>query len=325
MLIVVIGCGSIGCRHLRNLMMMGQENLIAVDTSAARLTDARAVVDNLRTYSSVERALEDNPQAAIIATPPATHSKIAVQLIIAGIPVLIEKPLAHTLFSGKTIQAAEYATDTLACVGYSMRFHPAIQLIRDELLPEIGKPLYARAEVGQYLPDWHTGEDITNWYMRYADQGGGALLDLSHEIDYLSQMFGAVWGVEGIVTKLSDVTVDANDFVDFTMKVRSSPAVKPLMILSVHMDLLDRSYNRRLRIVGTEGTIEWEWGDDDVYLWKGGDCKAFHYDTAHNVQFEEEMKAFIESVQTKTLHPNLATIEDGIEVLKVVEELHAQN
>jgi len=183
LLIAVIGCGSIGVRHLRNLMMMGQENLIAVDTSAARLTDARAQVDNLRTYLSFERALEDNPQAAIIATPPATHSTIAVPLITAGIPVLIEKPLAHTLFSGKTIQAAEYATDTLACVGYSMRFHPAVQLIRDELLQEIGKPLYARAEVGQYLPDWHPGEDYRQWYMAHADQGGGALLDLSHEID----------------------------------------------------------------------------------------------------------------------------------------------
>ena len=95
MLIAVIGCGSIGVRHLRNLMMMGQENLIAVDTSAARLTDARAQVDNLRIYSSVERALEDKPQAAIIATPPATHGEIACEFIQNGIPVLIEKPLAY--------------------------------------------------------------------------------------------------------------------------------------------------------------------------------------------------------------------------------------
>jgi len=324
MLIAVIGCGSIGVRHLRNLMMMGQENLIAVDTSAARLTDARAQVNNLRTYSSVERALEDNPHATIIATPPVTHSKIAVPLITAGIPVLIEKPLAHTLFAGKTIQAAEYATDTLACVGYSMRFHPAIQLIRDELLQEIGKLLYARAEVGQYLPDWHPGEDYTQWYMAHANQGGGALLDLSHEIDYLQHLLGGhMIDAKGFVGKVSDLDIDSDDLVDFTACVTPNPWTNGVQV-SVHMDLLDRSYNRRLRIVGIEGTIEWECGTDDVFLYKADNPSIpipYMYDNNRNVQYEEEMKAFIESVQTKTLHPNLATVEDGIEVLKVVEEL----
>jgi len=326
MLIAVIGCGSIGCRHLRNFMMMGQENLIAVDTSAARLTDARDQVDNLRTYSSVERALENNPQAAIISTPPATHDSIAVNFISAGIPVLIEKPLAHTLFEGKAIKDLVNAFRTMACVGYSMRFHPAIQLIRDELLPRVGKPLYARAAVGQYLPDWHPGEDYTQWYMAHADQGGGALLDLSHEIDYLQHLLGGhMRDVKGFVGKVSDLDIDSDDLADFTARVTPNPWVNGVQV-SVHMDLLDRSYNRGLRIVGTEGTIKWEWGDD-VYLYpKSTNFNVpivYSYDKDRNVQFEEEMKAFIESVQTKTLHPNLATIDDGIEVLKVVEELRS--
>jgi len=297
-------------------MLMGQENLIAVDTNAARLTDARAQVNNLRTYSSVERALEDKPQAAIIATPPATHSKIAISLLYAGIPILIEKPLAHTLFDGQAIKAAAYIHNTLACVGYSMRFHPAIQLIRDELLPEIGKPLYARAEVGQYLPDWHKDEDITNWYMRYADQGGGALLDLSHEIDYLRTLFGG-WCFEprGTVCTLSRLTHNADDFADFLLNFNNN------VVASIHMDLLDRSYNRRLRIVGSDRSIEWN--DATGFLGFSDSNAIYGYNRDRNVQFEEEIKAFIESVQTKTLHTNLATIDDGIEVLKVVEELRA--
>jgi len=328
MLIAVIGCGSIGVRHLRNLMMMGQENLIAVDTSAARLTDARAQVENLRTYSSVERALEDKPQAAIIATPPATHGEIAINLLNEGVSVLIEKPLAVSLVDAKGIQiTADAASDVgiVACVGYSMRFHPAIQLIRDKLLQEIGKPLYARAEVGQYLPDWHPGEDYRQWYMAHADQGGGALLDLSHEIDYLQHLLGGhMIDAKGFVGKVSDLDIDSDDLADFTACVTPNPWTNGVQV-SVHMDLLDRSYNRRLRIVGTEGTIEWEWGDDDVYFYnKVGNFNVpvtYMYDTNRNIQFEEEMKAFIESVQTKTLHPNLATVEDGIEVLKIVEEL----
>jgi len=330
MLIAVIGCGSIGCRHLRNLMMMGQENLIAVDTSAARLTDARAQVENLRTYSSVERALEDKPQAAIVATPPATHSEIAFNLLSAKVPVLIEKPLSHTVFDSLAIQAAADTFETMACVGYSMRFHPAIQLIRDELLQEIGKPLYARAEVGQYLPDWHPNEDYTQWYMAHADQGGGALLDLSHEIDYLQHLLGGhMRDVKGFVGKVSDLDIDSDDLADFTARVTPNPWVNGVQV-SVHMDLLDRSYNRRLCIVGTEGTIDWDWDNasvslhnDNFYTQHG--VRWYDYSKDRNVQFEEEMKAFIESVQTKTLHPNLATIEDGIEVLKVVEELKSKN
>lgn len=205
-----------------------------------------------------------------------------------------------------------------------MRFHPAIQLIRDELLQEIGKPLYARAEVGQYLPDWHPGEDYTKWYMAHADQGGGALLDLSHEIDYLQHLLcGHMKDVKGFVGKVSDLDIDSDDLTDFTARVAPNPWVNGVQV-SIHMDLLDRSYNRRLRIVGTEGTIDWNWNDGEVGLYQPSESVPqlmVSYNKNRNVQFEEEIKAFIESVQTKTLHPNLATIEDGIEVLKVVEEL----
>ena len=161
--------------------------------------------------------------------------------------------------------------------------------------------------------------------MEHEEQGGGALLDLSYEIDYMRWLCGEIHidGVRGFVGKMSDLDINSDDCVDF---VAGFGTVFHRVLASIHMDLLDRSYNRRLRIVGSEGTISWDWNDGNVKLYgRHGGCGQMGYDPDRNIQFKEEMKAFVDSVQSGIPHPTLATLDDGIEVLKVVLELKKQN
>ena len=320
--ILVVGAGSIGQRHIKNLVGLGITVSIVEPTKNGFVEGWGRTLAGKFLYSSILEAFEQpDYDAAIVAVPTYLHMEVAVSLAQHNMPLFIEKPVSHCMEDVLFFQGEMEHYKQWAVVGYSMRFHPAIQIIKD-LLPQIGTPLYARAEVGQYLPDWHPEEDYRNWYMAREDQGGGALLDLSHEIDYMRWLFGEVHTEKmvGFVGKTSDLDIDSDDCTEFIAGFGDQ------LLGSVHMDLLDRSYNRRLRIVGSEGTISWDWEDNYVRLKIGSfESSLSLYDPDRNIQFKEEMAAFVDSVQSGIVHPTLATLEDGIEVLKVCLELKKQN
>lgn len=328
--ILVVGAGSIGQRHIRNLVELGiRTSVVEPNYNKWKWDDDETVIDAVGGYhTKVEHAMYENSyDAAIVAVPTHKHIDIACELASHNMPLFIEKPVSHNT---DRIGELKYTLDNFnqwAVVGYSMRFHPALQIIKD-LLSQIGTPLYARAEVGQYLPDWHPGEDYSKWYMAHEDQGGGALLDLSHEIDYMRWLFGEVHTEKmvGFVGKTSDLDIDSDDCAEFMAGFGEQ------LLGSVHMDLLDRSYNRRLRIVGSGGSIWWgaepgnARGNGAVWSYTADDMQRAHlYDLDRNIQFKEEMAAFVSSVESGVVHPTLATLDDGIEVLKVCLALKEQN
>jgi predicted dehydrogenase len=128
-----------------------------------------------------------------------------------------------------------------------------------------------RAEVGQYLPDWHPDADYRASYAARGALGGGALLTLSHELDYVRWIAGEVVSCAGTVARVSSLELDVDDVAELVCAHEAGT------LSSVHMDLLDRSYNRRSRWVGEEGTIAWEWGGpvtllpSGEHLWSGAD------------------------------------------------------
>src|SRR5205085_9733157 len=117
----------------------------------------------------------------------------------------------------------------------------------------IGQVLSVRAEVGQYLPDWHPEDDYGASYAAQSRLGGGAVLTLSHELDYVRWIVGEVTDVRSITMHASSLGMDVEDVAEVLTR-HSSGA-----LASIHMDFLDRSYNRRSRWIGEEGTISWEW------------------------------------------------------------------
>lgn len=298
---LVVGAGSIGTRHAGNLRILGAEV---------------ATMDPVREadYKKLGTALlEFHPDAAVIATPTHRHIEVALRITGERIPMFIEKPVSHNLRGVAQLQRLVAENDTFAAVGYSMRFHPALQAVK-AALPKIGQPLYARAEVGQYLPDWHPTEDYRQWYMAHEEQGGGALLDLSHEIDALSWLLGPLSAPEGLVGHFSDLDITSDDLAEFTAVFQGG-------IASVHMNLLDKIYHRSLRIIGTDGTIDWDFDRATVLH----NHHTIEYATDRNIQFVEEMRHFMWSVYSGHSDGDLATLDEGVATLELVMELKEQN
>ena len=318
--ILVVGGGSIGQRHIKNLMSQG----VAVGVVERDQDRWMKLFTEISSEMAVTRYIDDalnrflHYDGAIIAVPTHLHAECALPLLKLGIPVLIEKPLAHTVAAAKLLRP--YASQIR--VGYSMRFHPAIQAIKEHL-PEIGRIIYAHAEVGQYLPQWHPTEDYRKWYMSKKEQGGGAILDLSHELDYLQWLVGSVHKAAafvGHVDKTLEITSD--DLADIRGTLDPSSGENngsPVVRFSCHMDLIDRSYNRRVRILGEKGTIQWVHGEK-LEIWSKGKYEEMYGDLDLNIQFVSEAQAFLAWCAGES-NGEMATFDEGFHTLEVVEDL----
>ncbi|MCD6165647.1 Gfo/Idh/MocA family oxidoreductase [bacterium] len=249
---LVIGCGSIGKRHIGNLVRLGVEDIWAFDLSRERVDEVREQFC-IRTVKSLEEAWECNPDAAIIAVPTSLHLPLATEAAEHGCHLFVEKPLSHSPDGVNPLLRLVQRRGLVTLVGCNMRFHPGIRYVKSLVDEEaVGHIVAARVEVGQYLPDWHPGEDYRQMYSARRDLGGGIILDAIHEIDYIRWMLGEVGAVACFTGKLSRLEIDTEDTAAILLRFESGA------IGELHLDYIQRTYSRSCHIIGEEGTIRWD-------------------------------------------------------------------
>lgn len=250
---LVVGCGSIGWRHARNLLALGERDVAACETDNARASQASAEL-GIPVFTSIHEALAAGPDAALICTPPAAHLPAACLAVQAGCHLFIEKPLAHAAKGVEQLLREAEARSLVTFVGYNWRFHPSFQRMK-ELLEEgaIGRVLCARVNSGQYLPDWHPGKDFRGDYSAKKSLGGGVLLD-SHELDYLTWLLGEPKSIFCAARKLSDLEMETEDAADIILTYEGR------LQASMHLDYLQRSGGRSYEFYGDAGNLRWSLG-----------------------------------------------------------------
>lgn len=154
----------------------------------------------------------------------------------------------------------------------------------------IGKVLSVRAEVGQYLPDWHPYEDYRQGYSASRNLGGGVILDLIHEIDYICWLFGYPRKVYCMSSKQSTLEIETEDIAEILLECERAP------IAGIHMDYLQRQPSRTCKIIGENGTIYWDYHMNTVSLSLADSIhgKNYHFDGfERNQMYYDELKHFI--------------------------------
>jgi len=298
MLILVVGLGSIGKRHIRNLKALGAGDIIGQDVQRER---CHAVEQEYRVkaYNRLEEALAEKPDVALVCTPTSSHIPPALLAAQSGCHLFIEKPLSHSRDSIDELVEIVAQKNLVTLVGCNMRFHPGIARMKQLLENKsIGRVLCARAQSGQYLPDWHPGEDYRQGYSANHSLGGGSILDGVHEIDYLSWFLGRVEQVFCFADKLSSLEIDTEDLAEILLCFESGA------IAEAHLDYIQRSYSRSCQLIGEEGTILWDYSDKQVKIYSTG-TKEWQvlpeepgYDS--NQMYVEEMRHFIQCLRGKT-------------------------
>jgi len=256
---LIAGLGSIGRRHFRNLLTLGESDILLYRTQRSSLPDDELAGFPVET--DLQAALAHNPQAVIISNPTSLHLEVAIPAAEAGCSILLEKPVSHTLEGLERLELALQHGGGKMLVGFQFRFHPtlrkAAELIR---AGSLGRPLSVHAHWGEYLPDWHPWEDFRQGYSARTDLGGGVVLTLSHPLDYLRFLIGEV-GAVWAFTSSQGFGLAVEDTAEIGLRFSSG------VIGSLHLDYNQRPPAHYIEITATQGSLRWDNldGSLDVY------------------------------------------------------------
>jgi predicted dehydrogenase len=320
MKILIAGLGSIGRRHLRNLIALGEKDIILYRTGKSTLDDAELA--SFETYTDLNEALAQKPEGVIISNPSALHMDIALPAARAGANLLIEKPVSDTLDGLDELQETLDAHGKRAMTGFHFRYHPVLQdikrIIQDQTL---GKVLYARAHWGEYLPDWHPWEDYRQTYAARADLGGGVVNTLSHPFDYLRWLLGEVDSLSAQLAHLSALELSVEDHADVSLKFASG------VMASVHLDYYQKPPSHTLDISFEKGRILWDNATSSALLHyadgRPSERLLASEGFERNTMFLEEVRAFLSLCRGETL--DYCSLQDGIRAQQIVEAVKSSS
>ena len=311
---VILGAGSVGQRHLHNILSLGHEVVAVCDPDPTKLKDVKAISPGALLTQDETEALGQQADAALICSPTASHIRQARDAIKHGLHVFVEKPLSHTLEATEALVTEAAAAKKVVLVGCNLRFFPSLQLVKRLLVEgRIGRPLAVRAQWGYYLPFWHPDSDYRKGYSANRGSGGGVILDSIHEFDYLRWLLGEVTKVFCYAGKVSTLEIDTEDNADVLLSFSSG------VVGNLHLDYLQRTYRRSCELIGEEGVIVWDYITQTVSLYGKEDRSVEVYLENINVErdhmFLEEMKHFVACIQGRE-KPSLDA-EGGRAVLQI--------
>lgn len=316
---LVVGAGSVGSRHIRNLLHLGAK-VSVFPYRQNRDDEIRSLGMEIGVVSSLDEGFNEIPDAVVIANRTDQHIGVALAAARKGLNIFIEKPLSHSMVGLDELNELISKQRLVVEVGCMMRCHPnliAIKRMLDEDV--IGRPYFARGVVGQYLPDWRPDTDYRQSYSAHREQGGGVLLDLVHELDLLVWWFGPVVEVAAMLGYDSDLEITTESVAQIGLRFASG------LLAQVHMDYLRPIYHRSIEIVGSKGQLTWE------------DEKGVVTLTVHRVGpktvsivpngfqrndlFLAHMSHFLSRLRDKTV-PAVVPFEDGLRVEEVALSAH---
>jgi len=254
MRVLIAGTGSAGKRHARNLARMAPQVRFAFLRRQAIHDDFSNGMD-AELVDSVDAALSWRPELAVIASPSANHFDLLVPLLAGGIACYIEKPVVATRVHADRLEswlaAARHVPPTQC--GCNLRFLPSLVALHKRVHDgSIGHIVRASLQVGQWLPDWRPGSDYRNSYSARTAFGGGAPLDLVHELDAARWLFGEFDRVAAFGGHFSGLEIDSDDTAVALLARPQGPAV------AVSMDYVARRSIRHYEVVGDGGTLSWD-------------------------------------------------------------------
>ena len=314
--ILIIGLGSMGKRRIRNLKHLNVTTIEGFDLRQDRCEEAAALY-GIKTYSTIDGALQNNKyDAFVISVPPHIHHiymKLAVSL---KMPFFVEASVVDD--DMELIIKAVAENNLVAAPSSTMYFHPAIKKIRQILTDgDLGNLTNINYHSGQYLPDWHTYEKVSEFYVSNKATGGAREI-VPFELTWLVELLGFPKKVTGMYKKT--IHIEGAEEIDDTYCGLFDYGT---FILNLTVDVVSRLATRKLLINGAEGQLQWDWNDDYllVYTPASGQVKhsfemieaqAGYNKNITEQMYIEEMAMFLEAVEGKIKFVNNLAQDHGV-------------
>ena len=301
-----IGLGSIGTRHLKNLASVCKKRGIALQADALRSDLNRALrpgVSELLHRQLTESDPIGHYDLIFITNPTSLHADALARVRGKAGALFIEKPIFSAEQTGLSL--SDYLDPgQKAYVAAPMRWCGTMLALKRHL-PEL-KPYCARVLCSSYLPDWRPGVDYRTVYSAHRAMGGGVTIDLIHEWDYLTDLFGMPQEVYNIKGQYSELEIDSDD-------VSLYIARYPHLVAEVHLDYFGRGYRRSIELFCPDGSCVADFGAGTLTLPNG---TVEHCEEDVNERYLREMEYFL-TYAAGPAGPSINPPEAALDVLKL--------
>lgn len=315
---LIVGSGSIGQRHIKNLKSIGVDSMVALRSKKGHHKTLPAEL-NIAEVEEWGEIAKYKPDIAIISNPTSLHLEAVRKSIPFVKGIFIEKPLSSSLEGTEEILNLMDEKKVVSFVGHNLLFHPIIKSIREFMTSrEVGRPINIQCQVGQWLPDWHPYEDYRKSYNARKDLGGGVSRTLIHEIHLVAELAGPPVEVCSMLSK-SDLLELEVDTVSNVMIRHDSGCVS-----QVHLDYIQKPSHRSGIITFERGWATYDFNESRVVA-QGLDDKTpdliwSDKNYQNNEMYVEQTRKFIEYVEEGRMKHSYDALS-SLDSLRIVEAL----
>lgn len=318
---LIIGLGSMGKRRIRNLQYLKAGKIIGLDVIKEKREEAEKLY-GIKTIESIDDLHVSQIDTIIVSTPPDKHNEWIAYAIGNKKPVFVE---ASVIKNGLAeLNGKAKRNNVIVAPSCTFRFHPAIKIIKNIVDKNVyGKITNFSYHIGQYLPDWHPWEKLSQSYTSKKETGGAREM-VAFEMTWLTDIVGYPKKITGFFGKTMDMGINIDDTYVFSITGQHSFG-------SVVVDVVSRYATKRLIMNLERCQILWSWDEPFVRLYKAdakiwskhmlpeGKAAEGYNKNIIEEMYIEEMKAYIQAVRGKTSFPN--TLSDDIKILKILDAI----
>lgn len=306
--IAFVGMGSIGKRHLKNVcqLIASQGDTCSIDLYRSSMT--RELHEDVNGFVANQYLCSQDVQyeydMVFITNPTSMHLETAVKFRPYAKAFFIEKPV----FDSSDVEESMIALlDGIpSYVACPLRYNPVLQYVKQHV--DLAKVISVRAMSSSYLPDWRPGQDYRETYSAHAELGGGVDIDLIHEWDYLTWIFGMPTECLGIAGRFSNLEINSNDIAIYVAKNNK-------LTYELHLDYFGRKTQRILDIFTQEDTIQCDIVAGTVSYLKEG--RTLDFNSERNAFQMTEIQHFYDIAEGRTV--NDSSVRHGVEILKLAK------
>ncbi|MEL7567160.1 MAG: Gfo/Idh/MocA family oxidoreductase [Dehalobacterium sp.] len=305
----MVGLGSIGTRHLKNIPVVLNERGCSYRIDLIRSGKGKEpdslIAQDINQVFNVYDYIPDDYDIVFITNPTYLHFETIKQFVTKTKHMFIEKPVFNT--TNVFLDDLQLKSDSVYYVACPLRYTNVIQYLKHRC--DLKKVYCARVICSSYLPEWRPNRDYRNTYSAHKDQGGGVSIDLIHEWDYLCYLFGQPQQVFNIKGRFSNLEIDSDDLSLYIVKYAD-------MAIEVHLDYFGRKTIREIQIFTNEDTIIGDFVNYEIRYLKSGEIVSFK-EQRNDFQIKE-IAHFFDMVEGKAVNEN--DIPKALRTLQIVME-----
>jgi len=299
--ILISGYGSIGRRHANILSSIVKKRNITI------LTNQK--LSNFSTINTLKELNKINPHYIVVCNPTSDHlNKIKfIEKNFKNKSVLVEKPLFSKPYK-INVKKNKYF------VGYNLRFNPIINFLKKKIKSK--KIWSVNIFCGSYLPDWRKNINYNKSSSAKKRYGGGVLLDLSHELDYVQNLFGKIKIEHCKSRKLSNLNIETDDFLNLIGKTKKVPSIQ------VSLNYFTRKPTRQIIIDGKNISIQADLIKKNVICYDGNKKKIYNFKNSNrNSDLKKEHLSILENKNTN----QLCSFKEGEQLVDLINQIRLRS